>query len=66
MVATTFSRRRVDHGCVFAAAIEGPHGLRGGLKDDAVGILAAVGMVATVASVARSNTTTALPPPSEI
>jgi hypothetical protein len=37
------SRGGVNDGCVLAAAFEGPDGLGGGLKDDAVGILAAGG-----------------------
>ena len=59
-------RGGVDYGGVLAAAVEGPDGLRGRLKDDGVGVLVPAGMVATVASVARSKTTTALPPPSEM
>ena len=35
-----FLRGGVDDGDVMAAAIEGPDGLRGRLKDDAVGVLA--------------------------
>ena len=41
MVADHFARGCVDDGDVVAAAVEGPDGLRGRLKDDAVGVLAA-------------------------
>ena len=61
-----FLRGGVDDRCVLAAAVEGPDRLGGRLEDDAVGVLVPAGMVATVARVARSKTTTALPPPSEM
>jgi hypothetical protein len=65
MVATTFCVAASMTVASVAAAVEGPDGLGGRLKDDAVGV-GSGGMVATVARVARSKTTTALPPPSEM